>query len=353
MVKRPTRKFRRINRDINLGAALFLAAGLVYTCFAVYLYRPYFARFDRWQYLLTITAPAGSLGCYVLSRRWVAGFFESLFAGVVYGFGLFALGFARFHPSAGILTAAVPWLFCPAAFCLKTKRQWLRHAGIPLSALPFLAIIFFFQAAERYHLYPIPIQIRLAPVDIISLLAPYVAARRGMTLIGFYHVPAAALVIGIFMLLAARRFGVIAIFVVGLVLVFCGPLFDVSPIAWLSIPLLCCSVLVGVGMQGLVRAGYSDRKWIMADVIIMGVLAIFMLLLATKYFQFFLSLADGYARLFIDSAKMYMLGAVLLGILYVMVTAKLRLHQLWSWMFYIAVGLDIFLGARYVVDAIL
>ncbi len=352
MVNRATRTISRVNSGVNPGVASFIAVVLVYTCFTVYLYRPYFEKFDRWQYLLVITAPVGSLGCYVLSRRWVAGFFESLFAGAVYGFGPFALGLARFHPSAGLLIAAVPWLFCPAAFCSRIKGRWSRYAGVPLSLLPFLGVVLYFQAAAHYHLYPIPIQLKLSPTDVIGLLTPYVAARRGMTLIGFYHVLVAALVIGISMLLAARRLGVIVVFVVGMVLVFCRPVFDVSPIIWLVVPVLCCSVLIGAGVQGFDRAGYSDRKWIMANVVIMGVLAILMLLLATKYFQVFFSLADGYARLFAESAKMYVLGAVLMGILYILMTAKLQLHRLWSWMFYAALGLDIFLGARFIVDTI-
>ena len=87
MINRPTRTISKFNSGVNLGVASFIAAVLIYTCFAVYLYRPYFRQFNKWQYLLVITTPVASLGCYMLSRRWVVGFFESLFAGAVYGFG--------------------------------------------------------------------------------------------------------------------------------------------------------------------------------------------------------------------------------------------------------------------------
>ncbi|NQT02793.1 MAG: hypothetical protein HQ580_12265 [Planctomycetes bacterium] len=328
----------------------FLAAGIIYAVFAGHLYWPYFKSFDRWQYLLVVNVCLASLGCYVLSRRWVAGFIESFFAGAVYGFGPFMLGLAKFHPTAGLLAASIPWLFCPAAFGFKEKWRWLR---IPLVALPFLAIVVFFQVSAHYRLFVVSTQARLHMSDLTGLLAPLIAAKQNITLIGFYHIPTAALVMGISMLLAARRLSVIVIIVVGTTLAFCGSFFEVSPVIWLAVPVLCCSVLIGAGMQGLASAGYADRGWVLATAAMMAALAIVTLLLATKYFQTFLGLGAGYARLFTEAGKMYVLGAIVAAIIFFMIRAKLRMRLLRQLVLCAAMAVDIFIGARYIVDRIL
>jgi len=333
-----------------LGFGRFAATAVIYASFAVYLYQPYFKHFNALQYLLVVNVCLASLGCFVLSRRWVASFAGSFFAGAIYGFGPFALGLANFHPTAGLLAAIVPWLFCPAVFGPKAKLRWLR---IPLSSLPFLAILLFFQISTHYRLFAIPMQARLHLADLAGLVAPLVTAKRSITLVGFYHIPIAALTMGFSMLLAARRFGIIIIFTIGTILAFCGPFFNVSPIIWLTIPILCCSVLIGEGIQGLVCAGFADRKWILMTSVIMAVLAIVTLLLATKYFQIFLQLGAGYARLFVQTAYMYILGAVAAAIIFFMARAKLRIRWLRWVILCSAIAVDIFLGASFIVDRIL
>ncbi len=299
---------------------------------------------------MVMNACFGSLGCYVLSRRWVAGFAGSFFAGAVYGFGPFLLWLVKFHPTAGLLVAAIPWLFCPAAF--GPKKTW-RFLAVLLSTLPFFMVILFFRVSARYGLYPVPIQLKLHLSALAGLLAPLVVAEREVTLVGFYHVPIAALVMGFSMLLAARRFGIIIIFTVGIMLASCRSFLDVSPIIWLAIPILCCSILIGAGIQGLICAGFADRKWILVDVMIMGMLTIVTLLLAIRYSQTFLMLRSGYAGLFVRTAEMYLLGAIVLAILFFLACAKLRWRRLWGGLLYIAIGLDIFLGARFIIDKIL
>ena len=352
--------------------ARFALAAAVYTAFAVYLYRPYFKGFGslRLQDLFVANICLACLGTYVLSRRWVAGFTESFFAGAIYGFGPFALGLAKFHPTAGFLFAAIPWLFCPAAFGPKDKYKPLR---IPLSLLPFLAIVLFFQLSSRFGLYPIPIKLKLHGAEMAGLLAPLVSAKRNMILVGFYHIPLASLIMGFSMLLvplkglrrggilqrgkilkglAARRLGIVAIFAVATILAFCESFFDISPIMWLAVSVLFCSVLIGAGMQGLISAGFADRKWILFTAIVMGVLAIVTLLLATKYFQTFAGLGSGYARVLTEAAKMYILGAITIAIFFFMTRAKFRTHLLKAGLLCAIMGLDIFLGARFVVDRI-
>jgi hypothetical protein len=346
----------------------FAAAAFIYCVFAVYLYRPYFKNFDRWQHLLTLNACLASLGCYVLSRRWVAGFAESLFAGALYGFGPFTLGLVKFHPTAGFLVAAIPWMFLPAAFGPEGRLRWLR---VPLAALPFLGILLFFQVSARFALYPIPIRLKLHFADLSGMMAPLVAVRRQKTLVGFYHIPIAPLIMGVAMFLAplrlletggivqrlrstadlaTRRFGIIAIFAGAAALAFCDSYLEISPIIFFSISTLCCSILTGAGMQGLVSAGPADRKWILLTAIVMGILAIMALLLATKYFQSFMGMGDAYAMLFIQAAKMYILGAIAGAILFFVARAKLRINTLRLALLCAPMALDILLGATYVVD---
>ncbi len=351
----------------------FAVAAVVYTAFAVYLYRPYFNGFGslRLQDLFVANICLASLGTYVLSRRWVAGFPESFFAGAIYGFGPFALGLAKFHPTAGFLVAAIPWLFCPAVFGPEGRWKPLR---ILLSLLPFVAIVLFFQISTRYGLDPIPITLKLRANDLAGLLAPLVAAKRSMTLIGFYHVPIAALVMGFCMFaaplkcmgkggilqrgkflkgLAVRRFGIVIIFAIATILSFCDSFGQISPIIFPAISTLCCSVLIGAGIQGLISAGPADRKPVLLAAIIPGIFAIVTLLFATKYFQVVAGLADGYARLLTETAKMYILGALAIGMLFVIARAKLRIHPVRQILLYATMALDIFLGARFIVDTIL
>jgi len=334
---------------MNKRISKYSAATVIYAAFAIYLYQPHFRHFDRLDYLLPLNLFLAASGCCVLSRRWVAGFAGSFFAGAVYGFGPFILGLAKFHPTTGLLAATIPWLFCPAAFGPKYKWRWLR---VPLSCLPFFAIILFFQISARFHLFAIPVQARLNSADLAGLLVPLVAAKRNLTLVGFYHIPIAPLIIGFSMLLAARRFGAMTVFSIGLILSLCNSLFNVSPVIWLVIPVLCCSVLIGAGMQGLVSSGFADRKWVLASAVIMAACSVAVLMAAVKYTGPFAGLGTGYAKLLTESAKIYLLGTVAAGIIFFMTRAKSRIHWLRLAILCSAVAVDIFLGARFIVDKI-
>jgi len=106
-------------------------------------------------------------------------------------------------------------------------------------------------------------------------------------------------------------------------------------------------------MQGLASAGFADRGWVLAAAAIMCTLAIVMLLLATRYFQPFLGIGAGYTKLFTEAGKMYVLGAIVAAIIFFMIRAKLRMRQLRQVVLYAAMAVDIFLGARFIVDKIL
>lgn len=339
----------------NTKLSKLATAALLYAGFAVYLYQPYFKHFNELQFLVVINTCLACLGAYVLSRRWITSFWCSFFAGATYGFGPFALWLAGYHPTAGLLLAAVPWLFCPAAFGPKARWRWVSWL---LSALPFLAIISFFQLSARWRLFAIPVQTKLHLSDLAFLLAPLAAAERGLTPFGLYHVPLAFLIVGLSMLVAARRFGILTIFAIGVALAFagrhpadCNPVFNVSPVIWLTIPLLCCSILVGAGMQGLVCAGFADRKLLLITAAVMAALSIVTLLLATECFQVFAGLGARAGRCFTEAAKMYILGTVAITIIFFTACAKSRVHLLRLTVLCSAAAIDIFLCARFIVDS--
>ena len=340
-----------MQRQDNFNIAWKLTAVIIiYMGFAIYLYQPYLKNFERFQYLYLFNACIASIGSFILSRRWIAGFSGSFFAGALYGFGPFLLGLEKFHPTVGLLVASIPWLFCPAAFCLKDK--W-KPVSILLATLPFIAITLFFQISSHYRLFAASTQAKLHLNELYSLLAPLVAAKRRTTLIGFYHIPIAALIMGLSMFIAARRYTILSILVIGTILPFCDSLnlsLEISPVIWLSISSLCCSLFIGIGFQGLTSTGFTDRKWVLTNAIILGLLAIITLLLATKYFQVYFSLGDNYARLFTEAAKMYILGSAILAIFFLFTFAKLRLQLLREILMFSILALDVFFGARFIID---
>jgi hypothetical protein len=330
---------------VKLGAS----AG-IYASLALCLYLPHLKKPAPLQYLVVVNTCLAALGCFILSRRWVASFIGSLFAGAIYGFGPLGLWLSGYHPTVSLLAAAIPWLLCPAALCSKRKWRW---TGAPLSALPFIAIVLAFQVAAHYRLFPIPIHTRLHLADLTGLLAPLVAAERTMPLVGFYHVPIAALVLGLAMLIKARRFGLMAIFAVGTILAFFGPFFNISPILWLTIPVLCCSVVIGAGLQGFALAGYADRKWLLITTGTMTALAITAMLLATKYNNTFAGLGAKYETLLMQTAKLYLLGAIATGIIFFMTRAKLRLTALRWVILSLAMAVDILFCASFIAYRVL
>ncbi len=199
------------------------------------------------------------------------------------------------------------------------------------------------------------------PTDLVGFVAPLALISRSTALLGLYHVPMAALVLGLAMMWKARRYSIFVLLLTGFVLAFSKSFLHarqiawlgVSPILWLSIPLAWCAVLSGIGLHGLIDAGYADRKWILAAVIRLGTLAIVALLMAAKCFQVFLGLGDGYARLFVQAAMIYLLGALATGIIFLITHMNLRLHWLRWAILCTALAVDIFLGARYIVDRVL
>jgi hypothetical protein len=171
-------------------------------------------------------------------------------------------------------------------------------------------------------------------------------------LIGFYHVPIAALTMGLAMVLAARRAGVLTVAALGVVLTFCNSFAHVSPIIWLAIPTLFCSILIGAGMQGLASAGFADRKWVLLAAIVTGIAAGATLLAATKYFQVLLGFASPYSKLFTQTGQLYILATIAVATIFLSARAKTRLLSLRWAVLCSAMAVDIFLSARFIADKI-
>ncbi|HPC94574.1 MAG TPA: hypothetical protein PLU87_06515 [Sedimentisphaerales bacterium] len=331
-------------------------AAILYVVFAAYLYRPHCSGFTPGRWLLPIGVCVAAAGCFLLSRRWVVGFSGSFLAGLVYGFGPFVLSLARFHETAVLLAAGIPWLFMPAAYLGRKSGA----VTALLSLLPFLAVVLFFRisAGEDYRLFAAPVQAAPKPADLFGFVAPLVMVTRTTALPGLYHAPVAALILGLAMVLRARRYGILLILVCGFALAFSRSFLapaqlewlGISPILWLSIPLVCLAVQAGIGLQGLIEASYSDGKWVLIAAIVPGVLAIATLLLAAEQFQAAFGLGDGYARLFVEAAKMYLVAAIAVVVVFTMTRQKLRLPRLRGLILYAVIGIDVFLSAQYIVD---
>ncbi len=334
-----------------------LTAVVLYGVFAGYLYWPHRSGLAGWQWLLPVSAWLAAFGGYLLSRRWVAGFTGSLLAGLVYGFGPFLLGLAKFHPASSLLAAGVPWLFVPAAVLERRQGKWL---SLPLWLLPFAAIALFFYLSAGRRLFAAPLQAGVRPLDLAGFIAPLVLIGHSPTVLGVYHVAIAALVLGLAMVWKARRHGILLIAAAGLVpafsRVFLGSgsiaWLGVSPILWLSIPMLWCAILCGIGLQGLIEAGPADRRWVLAVAILPGILAVVALLLAAGGYKVFPGSGDGADRLFLQTAEIYLTGAGAIGLIYPLTRQNLRLHWLRWAILCAALGVDIFLSATYVADKV-
>jgi len=313
-----------------------ILAGVIYAALSVCLYLPYLKHFKVLQYALLLNSALGALGCFVLSRRWVGVFAASLFSGAVYGFCPFALGFAAYHPLAGTVMAVLPWLFCPAVFYPRTRYRKIITTA--LSLLPFIAIAFFFWLCSRPDLGPLfalPKNEKLQLTNMIGLIGP-LNSKPHHFIFSFYHVPVSVLLMGLFMYVANARISVMIITAAALCLAFYDPLFQVSPIVWALVPLLFCSVLIGLGTQALAWAGRADRKYILICALVSAALAIATFAMGYNY-----------------AGQMHALTAVLTAAIFFLTKAQLRWHPFRWILLSTALTIDITLGAVKIIDKIL
>ena len=90
--------------------------------------------------------------------------------------------------------------------------------------LPFVVILLFFYLLANvfvdYRLFAAPLGADVHVTDLAGFIAPLVLAERGAALMGLYHVPVAALVLGIAMIWKARRYSILSVLLVGFLLAF-------------------------------------------------------------------------------------------------------------------------------------
>ena len=321
--------------------AEFLTAGLVYAGLSFFLYYPHLRDFSPVELLIAFNASAAALGCCVLSSRWINALPGRLFAGLLYGFGAFTLGFGIYHSCAGLLVAAMPWLFYPSAFWPGRPGRLRLIIRSVFFLLPFAAIVFFFGLASKQGLFPIPVQAKLHLTDLTGLITPLTVEANKFPFISFYHAPVAAVIMGLFMLIRIRRLAVTFVLIAGLVLAFCEPVFGVSPIIWTALPVLCFAILAGAGLQGLVWSTAADKKYVLICGLIMAALTIFTSAMAMKG-----------SNIFFNIAVMYAMATLAVAIIFFITSAKLRLHWLRWTILCSAAGIDIFISAPIIIDKI-
>jgi hypothetical protein len=319
----------------------FFAAVMVYAAFAVYLYLPHLNNFAPHRRLLIVAAILAAAGTYILSTRWISNPIASFFAGLLYAFGPFMLGFALYHPAASMLLAVLPLTLVPAAFWPHKPSRIAGLVTATLATLPFITIIVFFATAAHYGFYPVPLTLKLNLTPYIGLLTPLVLKPLHFPYPGFYHVAVAPLIFGLFLFFRIHRLGAILFCIIGIILAFYASIGQTSPIIWASLPILCFSIVAGLGLQGLVVASDADRTALANCAVCMAVLAAISALAA------FYSRED---MLLFRIAGVYIASAFAVYLILRLATTNRR-ARLFRWtILSLMMAADIFICARIIID---
>lgn len=342
-----------------LGKLVF--ALVLYLIWAYDLYHAHWSKFSLWQQLYVVNGIVGAAGLWVLSSRWVRGQASCWIAGAVYGLGPYCLYMHRFHPLAGALLASVPWLFCPVFHFDSLARRLGFNASqrstrlmlkLWVATLPWGAIVGAFAMMVHSRRFVLPLQLTQSVWgDWASCFAPWALASQGRLVMGVYHVPLALSLMGLMVMLRARRWGPIGCLLLAVLLTLTQGLWQVSPLAWMSVFWVFVAVLCGVGADTLVTAGRSDLRWIVWAPVLQVTLAVLLLFAAGKYFQ--VLFGDGAAKVLLYCSRFYLLGAVSLGGLAVIVARRLRWRAIRWALILLPVGVDLFFSGRFLVDRFL
>ena len=95
------------------------------------------------------------------------------------------------------------------------------------------------------------------------------------------------------------------------------------------------------------------RPWILGSGVWLTGLGVLMLFQSSKYFNMPLWLGFPYARLFVTTGKLYVLGAVGFGFIYILVNFGRRLAWLRAGLVCLILGWDTFICASMIVDRLL
>jgi len=200
-------------------------------------------------------------------------------------------------------------------------------------AVPVAFVVVFFQVCAWRGFWPVPAE-RLDGATWAGMLVPTAA-----TGLGVYHVPLVAAVVGLVIHALARRWGPGLVVLAALILAIAldPAVSNVSPIAWMGIPMLYAAVLAGVGVQSLAWAGPAD-----AGVLATAMGASIALACATGL----LGRRFAPAGMYFEAAYAYGLAAVAVAAVFFITRSGARWH-LFRWLILAtAVGFDVLVGAR-------
>lgn len=255
--------------------AEFVSAACIYLFVSIYLYAPYLRNFSRLEYLFVINSAAGSIGCFLLSRRWTKTFSASILAGAIYAFGPFSLGFTAYHPYAGFAAAFFPWLLIPAAMMGWQKRFSLFWAlKLVLCVIPFVSVILFFYLLSLPSIGPFfpmpPIKVHL--VNFVSIVFPLTGSAQDF-IVSFYHLPVCGILLGLPLLIFKQRIAFLMLIAACLCLSFCKPILEAPPVVWSILPVIFCSILAAVGGEKLLMANKTNIRYMLACFVALAVLS--------------------------------------------------------------------------------
>jgi hypothetical protein len=312
-----------------------------------YLYRPYLGRFASTYYVTPFVHIVAAVGAFLFSRRWIGSQMASFFAAMLYAFGPFALSLDPWHPAIPALFALVPWFFCPAAFWArwfhsseKLPRSLRLAITMTLSLLPLIPIALVFQGLPQLRVFPMPVGARLIVSDLVTLVEPtHISGARFS--VGFYHAAIPALALGVAIFIQLKRILPGLMLLAAIVLAFAPPILQISPVIWAVIAMLGFSLIAGLGMEGLTLITAADKKWLILSLAVTA---------AAMAASLTIGMMQQPQDLF--SARLFVMALMPPAFIAVMVWRNMRIRQL-RWLFLaVAIGVDIVVSSRQLLDLV-
>jgi hypothetical protein len=319
---------------------------------AFLLFLPFRERLSGWDLVRPVNSVAGALGVWFLSRRWMGTAAGKLIAGAVYGFGPFMLYSIRFHPLAGTIVAWIPWSFWPA---VHGPRRYTRHLQFQAALtmlwmmIPFAVIVLVSILAASLRRFVIPLYgVERSWQEVMACFYPYASVSEGRLLVGCYHLALAPLLLGMGMLIKARRW-MMAVPIVAAILLCClPPVCHVSPLLWLTIPHVLGALVVGIGTEGILYAGRADRRWLWGSVLVFFLLAVTGGILGHPVLADRIGPLPGRAVLLLESTKFYALGILVMTMMAIAAHLQRRLMWLKTGVLCGAIAVDLYVCARFI-----